>query len=141
MEPSTFAALNRYLDTERRALAPDVNDVFVALKGVARGRSLSANAVQQGIRYYAAKCGAPELHAHLFRHTGITQLLQHGMAEPALRASVGHRRPESLLPYLHLADRYIEDEFRRAQDAFALGWLPESLPESARRPAAPGAAR
>lgn len=125
MERYTFAALNHYLDTERRDLAPDVDEVFVALKGVARGRPLSVNAVQRGIRYYAAKCGAPDLHAHLFRHTGITHLVQQGMAEPALRAFVGHRRPESLLPYLHLADCYVEDEFRRAQGAFEPAWLHE----------------
>ena len=125
MEQHTFAALNGYLDSERRDLARDVDEVFVALKGAARGRPLSVNAVQQGIRYYAAKCGAPGLHAHLFRHTGITHLVQQGMAEPALRAFVGHRRPESLLPYLHLADRYVEDEFRRAEGAFEPAWLRE----------------
>jgi integrase len=124
-EQYTFAALNRYLDSERRGFARDVDEVFVALKGAARGRPLSVNAVQQGIRYYAAKCGAPGLHAHLFRHTGITHLVQQGMAEPALRAFVGHRRPESLLPYLHLADRYVEDEFRRAEGAFEPVWLRE----------------
>ena len=115
MDGVTFAALNRYLDTERRDRFPEVDVVFVALKGTARGRPLSVNALQQLVRYHAHKCGLVHLHAHLFRHTGITQLVQQGMAEPAVRKLVGHKRPESLLPYLHLADGYVEVEFRRAQ--------------------------
>jgi integrase/recombinase XerD len=115
MDATTFAALNRYLDTERRDLAPEVDAVFVALKGPARGRPLTVNALQRLIRYHAHRCGRAGLHAHRFRHTGITQLVQQGMAEPAVRKLVGHKRPESLLPYLHLADGYVEAEFRRAQ--------------------------
>ncbi len=115
MDAATFAALNRYLDTERRDLAPEVDAVFVALKGPARGQPLTVNALQRLIRYHARKCGRPELHAHRFRHTGITQLVQQGMAEPVVRKLVGHKRPESLLPYLHLADGHVEEEFRRAQ--------------------------
>ena len=115
MDGATFAALNRYLDTERRDLFPQVDEIFVALKGTARGRPLTVNAVQRLVRYHARKCGLAELHPHRFRHTGITQLVQQGMAEPAVRKLVGHKRPESLLPYLHLADSYVEAEFRRAQ--------------------------
>jgi site-specific recombinase XerD len=119
MDPLTFSVFNRYLDDERRQLFPQVDAVFVAFKGKARGRPLTVNAVQKLIDYYAAQCDLPYLHAHLFRHTGITQLVQHHMAEPALRQFVGHRRPESLAPYLHLGDDFVEAEFERAQAAFA----------------------
>ena len=115
MNPFTFAALNRYLDEERKTLFPNVDHVFVALKGKARGRPLSVNAVQKMVYYYADKCGLPHLHAHLFRHTGITQLVQEGMPEPAIRDMVGHRSPDSLSPYLHLSDEFVETEFERAQ--------------------------
>lgn len=118
MDESTFAALGRYLDTERRDLFPEVDAVFIAFKGPAHGRPLSVNALQHLIRYYAHACGLPQLHAHLFRHTGITQLIQQGMAEPAVRQFVGHHRPESLVPYLHLVDRYVAAEFDRVQGAF-----------------------
>jgi integrase len=117
MDQLTFAALNRYLDDERGALFPDVDQVFVAFKGKARGRPLSVNAVQKMIRYYAEKRGLSHLHAHLFRHTGITQLVQQGMPEPAIRDMVGHRSPDSLSPYLHLCDEYVQAEFERAQMA------------------------
>ena len=120
MDQFTFAALNQYLDEERGSLFPEVDHVFVAFKGKARGRPLTVNAVQKILRYYAEQCGLTHLHAHLFRHTGISQLVQEGMPEPAIRQLVGHRRPESLLPYLHLCDEFVEMEFNQAQKGFDL---------------------
>jgi len=117
MDGYTFAALNKYLDEERRDLFPDIDDVFVSFKGVARGRPLSVNALQHAIEYYAARCGL-SLHAHLFRHTGITSLVVQGMPEPAIRKLVGHRNAKSLEPYLHLSDRFVETEFEKAQEVF-----------------------
>jgi site-specific recombinase XerD len=114
MDRYTFAALNTYLDEERRDLFPEVDEIFVAFKGVARGRPLSVNALQHAIGYYAEQCGL-SLHAHLFRHTGISLLLMQGMSEPAIRKLVGHRNANSLEPYLHLTDRFVETEFERAQ--------------------------
>ncbi len=119
MNELTFAFLNRYLDEERRDLFPNVNFVFIAFKGETRGRPLSINALQHLLHYYAQKSDLPHIHAHLFRHTGITQLVQQKMAEPALRQLVGHRRPESLLPYLHLSDTFVETEFQAAQEALS----------------------
>jgi len=115
MDRYTFAALNRYLDEERQNLFPNVEEIFVAFKGAARGQPLTVNAVQKMVRYYAQKTDLPHLHPHLFRHTGITQLVQQKMPEPAIRKLVGHRRPESLLPYLHLGDDFVATEFEQAQ--------------------------
>jgi site-specific recombinase XerD len=124
MDQFTFAALNRYLDQERGHLFPDEDHIFVAFKGKARGQPLSVNAVQKMLRYYAERSKVSHLHAHLFRHTGITQLIQHGMPEPAIRKLVGHRHPSSLLPYLHLADTFVETEFEQAQAGLNLAtWL------------------
>lgn len=129
MDQLTFAALNRYLDEERRDLFPDVDQIFVAFRGKAQGRPLTVNAVQKMIRYYAQRCGLPHLHAHLFRHTGITQLVQQGMPEPAIRDMVGHRSPDSLSPYLHLCDEFVEAEFERARAALNPSvWLDLPLP-------------
>jgi integrase len=72
------------------------------------------NALQHAIDYYAGKCGL-SLHAHLFRHTGISQLVMQGMSEPAIRKLVGHRNAHSLEPYLHLSDRFVEAEFEQTQ--------------------------
>src|SRR5579885_2030543 len=83
MDRYTFAALNAYLDEERRDLFAEVDELFVAFKGVARGHPLSVNALQHAIDYYAQQCGL-SLHAHLFRHTGISHLVMQGMSEPAI---------------------------------------------------------
>lgn len=114
MDRYTFAALNKYLDDEREDLFPEVDEIFLSFKGVARGRPLSVNALQHAIDYYAQQCGL-SLHAHLFRHTGISQLIMQGMSEPAVRRLVGHRNAKSLEPYLHLADGFVEAEFEKAQ--------------------------
>lgn len=128
MDPLTFAALNRYLDEERNDLFADIDHLFVAFKGRARGQPLSVNAVQKMLRYYAERCGLPQVHAHLFRHTGITHLLQQGMPEPALRQMVGHRSPNSLIPYLHLCDEFVEHEFAQAQAGLdPAAWLETDL--------------
>jgi len=130
MNPLTFAALNRYLDEERGNLFPDVDHVFVAFKGVARGKPLTANAVQKMIYYYAEKCDLSHIHAHLFRHTGITQLVEESMPEPVIREMVGHKSPESLTPYLHLSDESVQKEFEKAQAALDPSeWLDSLLPE------------
>ncbi len=124
MDPLTFSALNQYLDLERKNFFPAVPQIFIAFKGPARGTPLSVNAVQKMIGYHAGICTLSGLHAHLFRHTGITQLVQQGMPEPAIRDLVGHRNPNSLTPYLHLCDQFVETEFERAQAGLDLAaWL------------------
>jgi integrase len=115
MDALTLEALNRYLDHERRDLTPNEPSVFVALKGRARGKPLSINSLQKLLTYHAERGHLDAFHAHLLRHTGITQLVEQGMPEPAVRALVGHRHPASLLPYLHLHDTYVAEEFARAQ--------------------------
>jgi site-specific recombinase XerD len=81
------------------------------------------------VYYYAEKCSLSHLHAHLFRHTGITHLVQEGMSEPAIRDIVGHRSPDSLSPYLHLCDEFVETEFEQAQTALdPSAWLDVPLP-------------
>lgn len=120
MDEATFGALNRYLDQERGALFPEQDALFVSFKGRARGWPLTPNAIQKMLTYYGRTCGVPDLHPHLFRHTGITQLLEHKVPAPVVRALVGHRRPESLDPYTHLSDPFLHAEFTRAQDALDL---------------------
>jgi site-specific recombinase XerD len=123
MDTLTFQALNRYLDDERGDLSPNENHIFVALKGIARGKPLSVNSVQKLLMYYVKTRGLDRIHPHLLRHTGITQLLEQGMSEPSVRTFVGHRHPASLLPYVHLSDTHVAAEFDHAQRGLELGHL------------------
>lgn len=120
IDQMTLHVLNQYLEKERKLLFSYVEEVFIGFKGKARGKPISINAVQKMIKYYGDKCGVSDVHAHRFRHTGITHLVQQGMSEPAIRKFVGHSSPESLEPYLHLSDEFVAKEFEKAQDAFQL---------------------
>ena len=129
----TLEALNRYLDHERGDLVPEEPHVFVALKGRARGQPLSVNSVQKLLVYHAKRGHLDAFHAHLLRHTDITQLIQAGMAEPAVRKLVGHRHPASLEPYLHLNDAFVADEFATAQQGLDLASYRALLTEGGER--------
>jgi len=120
MDSLTLEALNRYLDHERGDVVTNAPYIFIALKGSARGHPLSVNSVQKLLAYHARRGHLVDFHAHLLRHTGITQLIQAGMAEPAVRKLVGHRHPASLEPYLHLNDQFVADEFATAQQGLEL---------------------
>jgi len=120
MDSPTFTVLNRYLDEERQFHFPNIEQIFVGFKGKAKGKPLSVNAVQKMVKYYGNKSGIMNVHAHRFRHTGITRLVQQGMPEPAIRKFVGHLRPESLNPYLHLSDEYVAKEFEKTYGAFQI---------------------
>jgi site-specific recombinase XerD len=123
MDTLTFQSLNRYLDDERGDLSPNEDHIFVALKGIARGKPLSVNSVQKLLMYYVKTRGLDRIHPHLLRHTGITQLLEQGMSEPSVRTFVGHRHPASLLPYVHLSDTHVAAEFDQAQRGLELDHL------------------
>jgi len=41
------------------------------------------------------------------------------MSEPAIRKLVGHKHANSLIPYLHLGDAFVETEFNKAQAVFS----------------------
>jgi site-specific recombinase XerD len=133
MDALTLEALNRYLDHERQDLAPNQPHVFLALKGRARGQPLSVNSVQKLLAYHAKRGHLDGFHAHLLRHTGITQLIQAGMTEPAVRKLVGHRHPASLEPYLHLNDAFVADEFATAQQGLDLASYRSLLAEGGER--------
>ena len=51
---------------------------------------------------------------HQLRHTCLTRLREAGMALEALQAQAGQRSIESTRVYLHLADDWLDGEYRRA---------------------------
>jgi site-specific recombinase XerD len=111
-----FTTLAAYLESERPAQA--VTDrMFLVLKGPNRGRPLSAAGVDEILRGARQRAGLTQLTCHMLRHTCLTRLREAGMALEAVQAQAGHRSIESTRIYLHLADKWLADEYHRAIDA------------------------
>lgn len=109
-----FTTLADYLDHER----PDTTSdrVFVVLKGPNRGRPLSAAGVDEIFAGGRGRAGLKQVTCHMLRHTCLTRLREAGMALEAVQAQAGHRSIESTRIYLHLADRWLAEEYHRAVD-------------------------
>jgi site-specific recombinase XerD len=110
-----FATVARYLEEERTS---DVSTerVFVVLKGPNRGRPLTPKGLEQIIRSGKERAGLSHLTCHELRHTCLTRLREAGMSLEAVQAQAGHRSIESTRIYLHLANGWLADEYRRASD-------------------------
>lgn len=106
-----FATLADYLHNER----PETTTakVFVVLKGPRRGQPLSSAGLDEIIRG-ASRRSQVAVTCHQLRHTCLTRLREAGMALEAVQAQAGHRSIESTRIYLHLANGWLEEEYRRA---------------------------
>jgi integrase/recombinase XerD len=109
-----FTTLAGYLDHERPETISD--RVFVVLKGPNRGRPLSAAGVDEIFGGGRGRAGLKQVTCHMLRHTCLTRLREAGMALEAVQAQAGHRSIESTRIYLHLADRWLAEEYYRAID-------------------------
>jgi integrase/recombinase XerD len=110
-----FATVADYLATERPATSTD--RLFVVLKGPHRGRPLSAAGLDEIVSAARRRAGIAQLTCHQLRHTCLTRLREAGMALEALQAQAGHRSIESTRIYLHLANDWLAEEYRRALEA------------------------
>ena len=63
------------------------------------------------------RANLPRLTCHQLRHTCFTRLREAGMALEAIQAQAGHRSIESTRIYLHLANDWLANEYRRAAEA------------------------
>ncbi len=113
-----FATVAAYMNDERPAEAT-TDRLFVVLKGPRRGQPLSAEGIDEilsGARA-RARAGLVRGTCHELRHTCLTRLREAGMAIEALQVQAGHRSIASTRVYLHLADDWLADEYRRAAEA------------------------
>ena len=111
-----FRTLGNYLDGERPD--PASNDhVFLVLKGRRRGEPLSAAGLDEIVSGARERAGIAHLTCHQLRHTCFTRLREAGMALEAIQAQAGHRSIESTRIYLHLANGWLAEEYRRASEA------------------------
>lgn len=111
-----FATVAAYLEHERPADA-DTDRVFVVLKGPRRGRPLSAYGLDEILDGARGRAGLDHGSCHELRHTCFTRLREAGMALEAVQAQAGHRSIETTRMYLHLGDRWLAEEYRRAAEA------------------------
>jgi integrase/recombinase XerD len=111
---SFFRALGEYLHYERPKTATE--RVFVVLKGRRRGRSLSAEGLDEILSGARRRAGLERGTCHQLRHTCLTRLREAGMALEAVQAQAGHRSIESTRVYLHLTNDWLAKEYRRAAD-------------------------
>jgi site-specific recombinase XerD len=107
-----FASVANYLSSERPQ--SDSERLFVVLKGPRRGQPLSIDGLEQIVRAAKGRSGIGHATCHQLRHTCLTRLCEAGMALEALQAQAGHRSIESTRVYLHLADDWLDGEYRRA---------------------------
>ncbi len=114
---SFFATLGEYLDHERPDTASE--RVFVVLKGPRRGLPLSTAGLDEIMRGACRRSGVT-VTCHQLRHTCLTRLREAGMALEAVQAQAGHRSIESTRIYLHLANGWLEQEYRRALAALEI---------------------
>ncbi len=111
-----FTTLAAYLETERPRISA-TEQVFVVLKGPRRGQPLTAAGLDEIIWGARTRAGLEHLTCHQLRHTCFTRLREAGMALEAIQAQAGHRSIESTRIYLHLANDWLADEYRRATEA------------------------
>jgi integrase len=90
--------------------------LFVSLKGARRGGGLTIDGLEQIVRAAKTRAGLTQATCHQLRHTCLTRLREAGMALEAIQAQAGHRSIESTRIYLHLADDWLADEYRRAAE-------------------------
>jgi integrase len=110
-----FINLASYLADERPQTNSDY--VFVVLKRPHRGQPLTPAGLDEIIRSARQRAGLPGLTCHQLRHTCLTRLREAGMALEALQAQAGHRSIESTRIYIHLANGWLAEEYRRAAEA------------------------
>jgi len=116
VSPRFFAALRDYLERERPTTAA-TEKVFVVLKGPRRGRPLSAAGLDEILAGARARAGLTRLTCHMLRHTCFTRLREAGMALEAIQAQAGHASIETTRIYLHLANGWLAEEYRRVSEA------------------------
>ncbi len=99
----------------------ETNHLFIKLRGVNAGQPLSyadVNALFQRLKH---KTGI-DAHAHLLRHSSLSNLAKNGYRPEALRERAGHAQFQYTYQlYVHLTDEEMRQEWERTETQLRLG--------------------
>lgn len=112
LPPETIRLLDCYLKTER----PLTNhpQVFVSLKGKARGKPMTKAGLRSLFRHHRAVTTIAKANPHRFRHTFGSDMIRAGVSLPALQRLMGHANIETTLLYIQISPQDVFDEYARA---------------------------
>jgi site-specific recombinase XerD len=117
LPPETIRLLQCYLKTERPLT--NAPEVFVSLKGPARGRPLKPAGLRSLFRHHRTTSGVKPANPHRFRHTFGADMIRAGISLPALMRLMGHAHIHTTLLYIQLTPQDVFAEYARAVERIA----------------------
>ena len=112
LPPETIRLLDCYLRTERPLT--NAAQVFVSLKGKARGRPMTPAGLRSLFRHHRAATSISKANPHRFRHTFGSDMIRAGVSLPALQRLMGHANIETTLLYVQISPQDVYEEYARA---------------------------
>lgn len=112
LPPETVRILQCYLRTERPLT--NAPQVFVSLKGRARGTAMTPAGLRSLFRHHRAQSSVPSANPHRFRHTFGSDMIRAGVSLPALMRLMGHAHLQTTLLYIQLTPQDVFAEYARA---------------------------
>jgi len=112
LPPETIGIVRSYLETERPL--SNAPQVFVSLKGPARGAAMTPAGLRSLFRHHRAVTGIRQANAHRFRHTFGSEMIRAGVSLPALQRLMGHSHIHTTMGYIHLSPQDVFEEYARA---------------------------
>ena len=123
LPPETIRILQCYLKTERPLT--NAPEVFVSLKGRARGAAMTRAGLRSLFRHHRSISGVRQANPHRFRHTFGSDMIRAGVSLPALQRLMGHAHIHTTLLYIQLTPQDVFAEYARAVEQIA---KPEQSP-------------
>jgi site-specific recombinase XerD len=117
LPPETIRMLQCWLQTERPLT--NAPEVFVSLKGKARGSAMTPAGLRSLFRHHRSSSGVAEANPHRFRHTFGHDMIRAGVSLPALMKLMGHTHIHTTLLYIQLTPQDVFAEYTRAVERMA----------------------